>query len=249
MSRSSSSAALALLHRRDARRAPDGLPRPGRLEVVGVTHTEVTIVEAFAAWTLARILGAIPITPGGVGFVEPGLTAALVAFGASNAEAVAGTMIYRFLTVVPTVLVGLVAAGASVVGRKPVRRPSRSRAQSTKALCRGRSRPGADVSIGRETGRSVHRGSDRAHGGSALAVADETVCLAREERSITCGWKKLRRLHRRGVRRAHRRCRRPGNEEAHAPGGGASRRRLDRPARPDRRGGDRQRCEWGSRAG
>ena len=28
-------------------------------------------------------------------------------------------MIYRFLTVVPTVLLGLVAAGASVVGQKP----------------------------------------------------------------------------------------------------------------------------------
>jgi putative heme transporter len=89
------------------------------LRAVGVTHTEVTIVEAFAAWTLARILGAIPITPGGVGFVELGLTAVLVAFGAGNAEAVAGTMIYRFLTVVPTVLLGLVAAGASVVERKP----------------------------------------------------------------------------------------------------------------------------------
>jgi uncharacterized membrane protein YbhN (UPF0104 family) len=54
-----------------------------------------------------------------VGFVELGLTAVLVAFGASNAEAVAATMIYRLLTVVPTVLLGLVAAGTSVVGRKP----------------------------------------------------------------------------------------------------------------------------------
>ena len=89
------------------------------LRAVGVTHAEVTIVEAFAAWTLARILGAIPITPGGVGFVELGLTGVLVAFGASNAEAVAATMIYRFLTVVPTVVLGLVAAGTSVVGRKP----------------------------------------------------------------------------------------------------------------------------------
>ena len=89
------------------------------LRAVGVTHTEVTLVEAFAAWTLARMLGAIPITPGGVGFVELGLTAVLVAFGASNAEAVAGTMIYRVLTIVPTVLFGLVAAGVSVVARKP----------------------------------------------------------------------------------------------------------------------------------
>jgi len=32
-----------------------------------------------------------------VGFVELGLTGVLLAFGASNAEAVAGTMIYRLL--------------------------------------------------------------------------------------------------------------------------------------------------------
>ena len=89
------------------------------LRAVGATSGEVTIVEAFAAWTLARILGAIPITPGDVGFVELGLIGVLVAFGASNAEAVAATLIYRFLTVVPTVVVGLVAAGTGVVGRKP----------------------------------------------------------------------------------------------------------------------------------
>ena len=89
------------------------------LRAVGVPQTEVTIVEAFAAWTLARILGAIPITPGGVGFVELGLTGVLVAFGASNAEAVAATMIYRFLTVVPTLVLGLVAAGTSIVGQNP----------------------------------------------------------------------------------------------------------------------------------
>jgi putative heme transporter len=89
------------------------------LRAVGSTGSEVSLVEAFAAWTLARILGAIPITPGGVGFVELGLTGVLVAFGASNAEAVAATLIYRFLTVVPTVVVGLVAAGTWAVGRKP----------------------------------------------------------------------------------------------------------------------------------
>jgi uncharacterized protein (TIRG00374 family) len=87
------------------------------LRAVDITQGEVSIAEAFAAWTLARILGAIPITPGGVGFVELGLTGVLVAFGASNAEAVAATLIYRFLTVVPTLVVGLVAAGTWVVRR------------------------------------------------------------------------------------------------------------------------------------
>ena len=88
------------------------------LRAVGVARAEVTIVEAFAAWALARILGAIPITPGGVGFVELGLTGALVAFGATNAEAVAATLIYRFLTVVPTLAVGLLAAATWKVGQR-----------------------------------------------------------------------------------------------------------------------------------
>src|SRR4029453_5709907 len=90
------------------------------LRAVGVTHTEVTIVEAFAAWTLARILGAIPITPGGVGFVELGLTAVLVAFGANDADAVAATLISRFLTVVPTLVAGLIATATWKLGHRPV---------------------------------------------------------------------------------------------------------------------------------
>jgi uncharacterized protein (TIRG00374 family) len=77
---------------------------------VGITPAEVDIVELFAAWSLARVLGSLPITPGGLGIVELGLTGMLVGFGASNAQAVAGTLLYRFLSAVPTILVGLVAA-------------------------------------------------------------------------------------------------------------------------------------------
>jgi putative heme transporter len=80
------------------------------LRVTGVDASDVTVVEAFAAWALVRILGALPLTPAGVGFVEVGLTGALVAFGASNAEAVAATLLYRALTVFPTLALGLLAA-------------------------------------------------------------------------------------------------------------------------------------------
>ncbi|MDQ3381627.1 MAG: YbhN family protein [Actinomycetota bacterium] len=80
------------------------------LRVVGVTGGEVSWVEAFAAWALIRILGALPLTPGGLGIVELGLTGALVAFGASNADAVAGTLLYRSLTILPTLVLGLLAA-------------------------------------------------------------------------------------------------------------------------------------------
>ena len=80
------------------------------LRVTGVSSGEITVTEAFAAWALVRILGALPLTPAGVGFVEVGLTGALVAFGAPNAEAVAATLLYRALTVFPTLALGLLAA-------------------------------------------------------------------------------------------------------------------------------------------
>jgi putative heme transporter len=80
------------------------------LRAFGATGSEVSLAEAFAAWALARILGSVPITPGGIGVVELGLTGALVAFGGDNAEVVAAVLVYRFLTMVPTVVLGAFAA-------------------------------------------------------------------------------------------------------------------------------------------
>ena len=79
------------------------------LRVLGVSGAEVSAIEAFAAWSLVRLLGSIPITPGGLGVVELGLTTALVGFGGENAEVVAAVLVYRFLTMVPTILLGLLA--------------------------------------------------------------------------------------------------------------------------------------------
>jgi putative heme transporter len=80
------------------------------LRAFDVPGSEVAAVEAFAAWSLARILGSFPITPGGIGIVELGLTGALVGFGGNNAGVVAAVLVYRFLTMVPTVALGLLAA-------------------------------------------------------------------------------------------------------------------------------------------
>jgi putative heme transporter len=78
------------------------------LRALGVTDGQVTVVEAFAAWSLVRLLGSIPLTPGGIGIVEVGLTTALIGFGGANAEVVAAVLVYRFLTLVPTLVLGLV---------------------------------------------------------------------------------------------------------------------------------------------
>jgi uncharacterized protein (TIRG00374 family) len=80
------------------------------LRALGVGASEVSLVEAFAAWALVRLIASVPITPGGIGVIELGLTGALVGFGGRNAAVVAAVLVFRFLTVVPTLVLGLVAA-------------------------------------------------------------------------------------------------------------------------------------------
>jgi uncharacterized protein (TIRG00374 family) len=78
--------------------------------VTGVSSSEVTGIEAFAAWSIMRIVGSIPITPGGVGVIELGMTSLLVGFGGKNAEVVAAVLVYRALTVLPTLVLGTLSA-------------------------------------------------------------------------------------------------------------------------------------------
>ncbi|MGH3143911.1 MAG: lysylphosphatidylglycerol synthase transmembrane domain-containing protein, partial [Gaiellales bacterium] len=80
------------------------------LRVLDVPASEVTWIEAFAAWSVIRVLGSLPITPGGLGIVELGLTSLLVGFGGGQAEVVAAVLVYRFLTIVPTLLLGMASA-------------------------------------------------------------------------------------------------------------------------------------------
>jgi putative heme transporter len=88
------------------------------LRVLGIPASDVNVVEAFAAWSLVRLLGSIPITPGGLGVVELGLTTALVGFGGNRPDVVAAVLVYRFLTMVPTLVIGLLA-GATWKKHRP----------------------------------------------------------------------------------------------------------------------------------
>jgi uncharacterized protein (TIRG00374 family) len=74
-----------------------------------VPSGDVSGIEAFASWSIIRVLGSLPITPGGLGIVELGLTSLLVGFGGGQAEVVAAVLVYRFLTIVPTLVLGLLA--------------------------------------------------------------------------------------------------------------------------------------------
>jgi putative heme transporter len=79
------------------------------LRALDVTASQVSVIEAFAGWSVARVLGSLPITPGGLGLVEVGLTSVLVGFGGNRAGVVASVLLFRFLTIVPTLVLGAVA--------------------------------------------------------------------------------------------------------------------------------------------
>ena len=85
------------------------------LRAVGVSSADVSFAEAFAAWALIRIITTVPITPGGLGVVELGLTGALVSFDGRRAAVVAAVLLYRVLTYVPPIAIG---GGCLIVWRR-----------------------------------------------------------------------------------------------------------------------------------
>jgi uncharacterized protein (TIRG00374 family) len=76
------------------------------LAAVGSTPRPVLVLLAFAA---AQILALIPITPGGLGFVEAGLTATLALAGVGAGNAVLATFAYRLFNYWLPLPAGLVA--------------------------------------------------------------------------------------------------------------------------------------------
>jgi len=78
------------------------------LRVMGVSEQEAGWAEVLAVFSFARLVTAIPITPGGVGIVELALIGGISAAGGERAEVVAAVLIYRLLTyVVPIVFGGI----------------------------------------------------------------------------------------------------------------------------------------------
>ena len=63
------------------------------------------------AFCTAQLLSQIPVTPGGLGFVEAGLTATLALAGVGAADAVLATFIYRLFTYWLPLPIGLAAFG------------------------------------------------------------------------------------------------------------------------------------------
>jgi uncharacterized membrane protein YbhN (UPF0104 family) len=85
------------------------------LRACGVTAQQVGWAEVLAVFAFARLVTAIPITPGGVGVVELALIAGLTQAGGEDAAVVAAVLLFRVLTYLLPIVVG---AGAYVYWRR-----------------------------------------------------------------------------------------------------------------------------------
>jgi putative heme transporter len=77
------------------------------LRDVGVSDAEVSWAEVLAVFAFARLATAIPLTPGGLGFVEGVLVTGLVGAGGDPDEVAAAVVVYRALTWALPILVGV----------------------------------------------------------------------------------------------------------------------------------------------
>jgi uncharacterized protein (TIRG00374 family) len=78
------------------------------LRFVGVNAGQVSWAEALAVFAFARLLTAIPFTPGGLGVVEFALITGLAAAGGTRAMVAAAVLIFRALTYVLPIPLGLI---------------------------------------------------------------------------------------------------------------------------------------------
>jgi uncharacterized protein (TIRG00374 family) len=83
--------------------------------------------EVLMAYVVAQALAMIPITPGGLGFVDAGLAALLVLIGVSADTALLGTLLYRLVSFWLPIPVGLLAWAGWRIHRH-VTDPSRTEA-------------------------------------------------------------------------------------------------------------------------
>ena len=77
------------------------------LRFVGVEAEQVSAVEALAVFAFARLLTAVPFTPGGLGVIELALITGLAAAGGPRALVAAAVLVFRTLTYVLPIPIGI----------------------------------------------------------------------------------------------------------------------------------------------
>jgi putative heme transporter len=79
------------------------------VRAVGITAGQVTYIAVFTSFAIARLAGAIPITPGGLGTLDAAFISLMTAFGASSSRALAADLIWRLTVYLLPIIPGIVA--------------------------------------------------------------------------------------------------------------------------------------------
>ena len=77
------------------------------VRAVGIPAGQVSFAAVLLAFAIARLVGAVPITPGGLGTTDLALTSVLTAFGANSSAAFAADMVWRAATYFPPIFIGI----------------------------------------------------------------------------------------------------------------------------------------------
>ena len=98
------------------------------LRASGLTQAQVSWQASLAAFALVRLLTVLPLTPGGLGIVELGLTAPLIAGlgSAASARVAAAVLLYRALTYLPSLPLGALTYVWWRHGSRPAAESARS---------------------------------------------------------------------------------------------------------------------------
>ncbi|MDQ3865397.1 MAG: flippase-like domain-containing protein, partial [Actinomycetota bacterium] len=88
------------------------------LTLTATIRAETALLPLLLVYVVGQLLAAVPITPGGVGVVEPTMTGMLIAAGAPAGEAIAAVLGYRLVSHWLPIVVGLLFFPTLVVSRR-----------------------------------------------------------------------------------------------------------------------------------
>ncbi len=76
------------------------------VRAVGVTAGQVTVAAVFTSFAVARLAGAIPITPGGLGTYDAAFISVMTTLGATSSQALTADLVWRLTTYFLPILTG-----------------------------------------------------------------------------------------------------------------------------------------------
>lgn len=98
------------------------------VRAVGITGGQLSLAEIFASFAVARLAGAIPITPGSLGTFDAAFIGIMTTFGAQSSQALTADLLWRMTTYLAPTLFGVVTYLIWVRSKRPAQHSSPSSA-------------------------------------------------------------------------------------------------------------------------